>query len=126
MERIERHAKSLTKKELRNLQRLEDDRNIEIAELEIAKRVLGDSSNWRDAALCSASSIDPELFDPPKKDEETLMRAKRICGRCAVNASCLATALNAQYPETELVWGGMSSEQRRVALRRNRRQRLNR
>jgi WhiB family redox-sensing transcriptional regulator len=50
------------------------------------------------------------------------MRAKAICARCDIQRECLRYALDAG--SIQGVWGGMTEEERRRLLRRNRRARV--
>ena len=70
---------------------------------------------WRLDALCAQT--DPELFFPAKG--ERAPAAKAICGRCAVREQCLAFALGTG--ELYGVWGGLSADERKKFLRRQRR-----
>jgi WhiB family redox-sensing transcriptional regulator len=47
------------------------------------------------------------------------MRAKAVCARCEIQRDCLRYALGAG--SIQGVWGGMTEEERRRLLRRNRR-----
>jgi WhiB family redox-sensing transcriptional regulator len=61
-----------------------------------------------DLALCAQA--DPEEWFPGKGG--SVRMAKRICGRCDVQARCLSAALGAPE-EMDGVWGGTSVRQRR-------------
>jgi WhiB family redox-sensing transcriptional regulator len=71
-------------------------------------------SDWRHHSACRDE--DPELFFPEVKHGEPVARPKRICQRCPVSSDCLAWALSTRQEFG--VWGGMSSGERRAALRR--------
>lgn len=81
-------------------------------------------SDWRDKAACLTQ--DPELFFPtgslekgPGFDQQE--KAKRVCGRCAVRATCLEYAL--ETGQDSGVWGGLGEDERRALKRRANRQR---
>ena len=61
---------------------------------------------WADAAICS--SVDPELFHPPKGASN--IEAKRICGMCTVRQECLDYAIT--HNEIRGIWGGLSAGER--------------
>jgi WhiB family redox-sensing transcriptional regulator len=71
-----------------------------------------DAGAWQERGLCSQS--DPEAFFPelgaPTRE------AKRICGRCPVQAECLEFGL--EHGEQFGIWGGLSPMELR-RLRRN-------
>lgn len=74
--------------------------------------------DWRDHAACR--DVDPELFFPVGKSGpalEQVEKAKSICWRCPVSAPCrdwaIATAQDGG------IWGGLTEDERRVALRRS-------
>ena len=62
---------------------------------------------WHEQALCAQT--DPEAFFPEKGG--SIRDAKRICGRCEVQAECLEHAL--VHDERYGVWGGLSERERR-------------
>jgi WhiB family redox-sensing transcriptional regulator len=70
---------------------------------------------WQDRALCRGA--DPNLFFPPQtaeSKEEKLareMKAKEICARCPVRASCLRYAIERREPFG--IWGGLNETERR-------------
>lgn len=65
---------------------------------------------WMQDAACATT--DPELFFPEREEGGgTAAHAKRICARCDVRDKCLEYAL--RNGETEGIWGGLSSRQRR-------------
>lgn len=55
---------------------------------------------WRESALCR--QVDPELWFPEKGDAGN--EAKRVCGRCPVEAECLEFAI--QTVQRAGIWGG--------------------
>ncbi len=69
---------------------------------------------WRERAGCL--SVDPELFFPVAEDgaaySRQVTRAKRVCGRCPVQAACLAWAIECQ---PDGIAGGMTAAERRRA-----------
>ena len=69
---------------------------------------------WRDDSACSGA--DSDVFFPPGEDESLAMQAKKICALCPVQEKCLQYALATN--QTEGVWGGMSSGDRRRLRRR--------
>jgi len=69
---------------------------------------------WREEAACTGA--DTELFFPPGEDETAAMQAKKICQICPVREDCLQYALATN--QSEGVWGGMSSGDRRRLRRR--------
>ncbi|MCY1544325.1 Transcriptional regulator WhiB [compost metagenome] len=71
-----------------------------------------DGLGWRADALCAQTS--PEAFFPEKGGSNR--DAKKVCGNCAVRATCLEYAL--ANDERFGVWGGLSERDRRK-LRRN-------
>lgn len=77
---------------------------------------------WEKKAACSEA--DPELFFPESYPPAVRMgmeeQAKRICAQCPVKDECLE--LSIRNEEQWGVWGGMTSEQRRMLIRRKRRE----
>jgi WhiB family redox-sensing transcriptional regulator len=71
---------------------------------------------WRADSACAGA--DSDVFFPPGEDESLAMAAKKICGLCPVQEQCLQYALATN--QTEGVWGGMSSGDRRRLRRRMR------
>ena len=69
---------------------------------------------WRDDAACAGA--DSDEFFPPAEDEAAAMAAKKICALCPAQEQCLQYALATN--QTEGVWGGMSSGDRRRLRRR--------
>lgn len=74
--------------------------------LEVAD-LIGGAPQWQERALCSQT--DPEAFFPEKGG--STREAKRICGRCEVQAECLQYAL--ARDERFGIWGGHSERERR-------------
>jgi WhiB family redox-sensing transcriptional regulator len=70
--------------------------------------------SWREDSACSGA--DSEVFFPPSEDEAAAMAAKKICAACPVQEQCLQYALATN--QTEGVWGGLSSGDRRRLRRR--------
>lgn len=72
----------------------------------------GTSFSWWSQAACQ--SADPELFfpistlDPSSRD---VVRAKAICGRCAVRPQCLTHAM--ESGPLQGIWGGTTEDDRR-------------
>jgi WhiB family redox-sensing transcriptional regulator len=80
-------------------------------------------AGWWSRAACATA--DPDLFFPISYSGPALrqvMRAKAICARCDIQRECLHYALGAG--SVQGVWGGMTEEERRRLLRRNRRARV--
>jgi WhiB family transcriptional regulator, redox-sensing transcriptional regulator len=79
-------------------------------------------ANWWSRAACATA--DPELFFPISYSGPALAqvtRAKAVCARCQIQPQCLRYALDAG--PVQGVWGGMTEEERRRLLRRERRAR---
>jgi WhiB family transcriptional regulator, redox-sensing transcriptional regulator len=70
---------------------------------------------WRRHSACRG--LDPEIFFPSTDEEAGA--AKRVCGECSVQETCLEFAL--QGREKEGVWGGATEKERRRILRQRRR-----
>ena len=80
-------------------------------------------AGWWSRAACATA--DSELFFPISHSGpgmRQVTRAKAICARCDIRRECLRYALNAG--SIQGVWGGMTEEERRRLLRRNRRARV--
>lgn len=78
--------------------------------------------DWRSNAACLEE--DPELFFPIGNTGPAIAqaeRAKAVCARCEVEATCLAWAL--ENNQDAGVWGGMSEDERRALKRRTTRTR---
>jgi WhiB family transcriptional regulator, redox-sensing transcriptional regulator len=72
------------------------------------------SSSWE---LAACQRVDPELFFPvsaigPARAQ--VAQAKAICAGCGVRKICLDYALATRQPHG--VWGGMTEDERRVAV----------
>jgi len=72
---------------------------------------------WRDFAACM--TVGPEPFFPEKGDWAMSRQAKAICATCPVTSDCLTYAfrIGADFG----IFGGLTAEERRVMLRRERR-----
>jgi WhiB family transcriptional regulator, redox-sensing transcriptional regulator len=71
--------------------------------------IAGKMGDWADQAVCS--QVDPDLFFPAKEGAPAKVElAKEVCGRCPVQADCLAWAVS--FPERFGVWGATSAPQR--------------
>ncbi|MGH8901156.1 MAG: WhiB family transcriptional regulator [Egibacteraceae bacterium] len=76
--------------------------------------------DWRDRAACLG--LDVELFFPLGATGPALEqteRAKAVCARCPVSASCLEWALRTNQDAG--IWGGLTEDQRRTLRRLQRR-----
>ncbi|MFN2615216.1 MAG: WhiB family transcriptional regulator [Actinomycetota bacterium] len=77
-----------------------------------------EDASWQERALCRQA--DPNLFFAPQvteTKEEKLAReakAKEICARCPVKASCLRYAIDTREPFG--IWGGLNETERRQYL----------
>lgn len=74
------------------------------------------SDAWMRDALCR--QVDSALFFPEGRGGSVVMQteqAKQVCNLCPVKAACLAWALDTG--QSSGVWGGMSEDERRAALR---------
>lgn len=70
---------------------------------------------WRELAACAGREDD--LFFPANEAEKTFVNAaKAVCAGCPVQAECLAYAI--ETGQTEGIWGGMTSTERRTERRR--------
>jgi hypothetical protein len=67
---------------------------------------------WMDDAACRG--VDPDLWYPDQGDWNSSRAAKRICRSCPVRLACLAYAV--ANGEAFGVWGGLSSNDRRVLV----------
>jgi WhiB family transcriptional regulator, redox-sensing transcriptional regulator len=77
-------------------------------------------AGWWSRAACVTA--DPELFFPISHSGPALrqvMQAKAVCARCDIQRECLRYALDAG--SIQGVWGGMTEEERKRLLRRQRR-----
>jgi WhiB family transcriptional regulator, redox-sensing transcriptional regulator len=89
-------------------------------ESEVTMAETDNRAGWWSRAACATA--DPELFFPISSSGPALrqvMRAKAICARCDIQPECLRYALGAG--SIQGVWGGMTEEERRRLLRRQRR-----
>ena len=80
-------------------------------------------AGWWARAACATA--DPELFFPISYSGPALgqvTKAKAICARCQIQPQCLRYALDAG--SIQGVWGGMTEEERRRLVRRERRTRV--
>jgi WhiB family redox-sensing transcriptional regulator len=73
-------------------------------------------------AACKGGA--PDLFFGPSAEfvtarQQREAKAKAICARCPVRDACLAYALDTG--ETHGIWGGLTEDERRAILRRQRR-----
>lgn len=71
---------------------------------------------WRAQAACRG--LDSEVFFPDDDGEESEL-AKKVCGSCEVQDSCLSYALRNR--EKGGVWGGATERERRRIVRQKRR-----
>lgn len=76
-----------------------------------------DSHEWKSHAECAKP--DRPLMFPHEADEVGVMQAKATCAVCPVVAECLEAAHRGG--EHFGVWGGLTSEERRAARRREHR-----
>jgi WhiB family redox-sensing transcriptional regulator len=79
-------------------------------------------ASWWSRAACS--NADPDLFFPISSSGPAVRqvaRAKAICAGCEIRQACLGYALDAG--PVQGVWGGMTEEERRLYVRRERRTR---
>ncbi len=77
-------------------------------------------ADWWSRAACAGA--DPELFFPISHSGPAVRqvtRAKAVCARCDIQRECLRYALDAG--SIQGVWGGMTEEERRRLVRRQRR-----
>jgi WhiB family transcriptional regulator, redox-sensing transcriptional regulator len=79
----------------------------------------GIAVDWRSRAACRTE--DPELFFPVGTSGPALVqlaRAKSVCRRCPVLIQCRTWAVTTG--QSAGVWGGVSEDERRAMLRRDR------
>lgn len=82
---------------------------------------LFEDENWRDNARCR--DMDGEKADRLFFSDElvgdmarvAIQEAKAMCGQCPVAADCLYFAMTTQ--EKHGIWGGMTTEERRIFQR---------
>lgn len=73
------------------------------------------SQEWREFAACSDRTDD--LFFPSNESDISMVRAaKAVCQSCPVQEDCLQYSLDTG--QTEGIWGGLTSRERRVARRK--------
>lgn len=72
------------------------------------------SLEWMKRAACIGE--DPELFYPEDRDpqvrHERELKAKQICGSCAVQEVCLEYAMSQKLKHG--IWGGQTEHERRI------------
>lgn len=66
-----------------------------------------EAERWEQRAACRWSDVD--TFFPNEEDKPGIDFAKRICGACAVRATCLQEALDSNLIG---IWGGTTDRQR--------------
>jgi len=71
-------------------------------------------TTWMSGGKCR--EVDPELFFP--SDGVGVIKARKVCAQCPVQAQCLEYALDNQIEHG--VWGGASERERRRLLRTRR------
>lgn len=71
-------------------------------------------TTWMGEGKCR--EVDPELFFP--SDGVGVIKARKVCAQCPVQAKCLEYALENQIEHG--VWGGASERERRRLLRSRR------
>jgi hypothetical protein len=64
------------------------------------------SDDWMDFAGCKGAPT--ELFFCDEDDEEMVMAAKIVCGRCPVEEPCGEMAMKFTFG----IWGGMTASER--------------
>ena len=69
---------------------------------------------WREAAAC-AGRADNRFFPVNEAETSLLRAAKAICSGCPVRLECLDYAI--ETGQTEGIWGGLTSRERRVTRR---------
>ena len=80
------------------------------------------TDDWRASGACL--SADPDLFFPisaTRASARQVSCAKAYCARCQVRSDCARFAL--EHPEVQGIWGGLTDEERRRTIRRERKQR---
>jgi WhiB family transcriptional regulator, redox-sensing transcriptional regulator len=75
---------------------------------------IGDRQPWRDQAACLGLS--PVPFYPNEDEPNDSKKAKAICATCRVREDCLEFAIANR--EKYGIWGGMTTEERRLFRRR--------
>lgn len=118
---IRRDLERKVESERKRLQEEADYEIIKHAQVEIGERTISAGASWEARALCSSDEVDPGIFDIESDDRDSIKRARRYCGACAVQAVCLEKALDPRNPEMELFWGNTTPDERRALRRRTRR-----
>jgi WhiB family redox-sensing transcriptional regulator len=72
------------------------------------------------------SRTDPEAMFPDTGDAAGIVFAKRTCGQCSVRTECLEWALAPASRANFGVWGGLSEDERRELIRKQKRGRAER
>lgn len=95
----------------------------EVADIRRLPRPVADQYDWQLRALCR--SMDSAVFFHPDRERGEARaareeRAKAVCRRCPVIVECRAHALAVQEPYG--IWGGMTAQERAVALANRRKQ----
>lgn len=80
-------------------------------------RPSGDQA-WAQQAACAGDAVGgiAPMF-PHEGDEDGIAYAKSICGQCPVRTECLSEAL--KNHEGSGIWGGLTSDERRVLAKQN-------
>ncbi|MEV6332427.1 WhiB family transcriptional regulator [Streptomyces sp. NPDC051909] len=68
--------------------------------------------DWRAAANCAVSGVDPEIFFPSAEFSRRGwdQRAKQVCYGCTVQRECFEAAMS--QGTTDGVWGGLTGSER--------------
>ncbi len=72
-------------------------------------------SEWRELAAC-AGRVDDLFFPANESDLARVRAAKAVCEGCHVRAECLAYSI--ETGQTEGIWGGLTSRERRQLRRK--------
>jgi WhiB family redox-sensing transcriptional regulator len=72
-------------------------------------------SPWREEDAC-IDVVDEVSFFPDPEDLGAIARAKAVCATCPVARECLAWSIETN--QTEGIWGGHTSKERRSIRRR--------
>ena len=67
---------------------------------------------WIDDAACA--EVDPSLWYPGQGHEDDMVKARQICGVCAVSNDCREWAVD--HDELGGIWAGLSQAERRRAV----------
>lgn len=78
-----------------------------------------EQSEWKAWAECAKDQSDMLAMFPTDGDGDGIEAAKALCRVCPVLAECLAEALD--NGEQHGVWGGMTTEERKLLRRRKNR-----